>query len=145
MLFKTCVILGLAAIASTQKCAGSIDGGTSCSTYVSPANAEVNIAGTRNLYKRDASAKKKYMQAFPYGFWELATSGEENLCGIRALVYSLQHQMPGLEHIFDEHEMQNLAYTGPVDGIVWISHQDNHYEGLAPATAEGYRKHKEEC
>ncbi|TLS27445.1 hypothetical protein PpBr36_05467 [Pyricularia pennisetigena] len=110
MLLIKVLVLGFAAVASAH--CSSPDGGTSCGSHVSAASSAAKSAVTKMLSKRDQSAMELYKEMFPNGASRISTSGEGLLCGLRALLSSLEAQMPDLKPFPDVEQMHAFANYG---------------------------------
>ncbi|TLD20712.1 hypothetical protein PspLS_08679 [Pyricularia sp. CBS 133598] len=110
MLLKKIIILGLTAVASAHY-EGST-GDHTCGNNVKAANPEVNSADKKTLFRRDSGAMEEYWARFPYGTVKIPTSGEGQLCGIRAILSSLEIQMPELAPFLTVEEMREFANSG---------------------------------
>ncbi|KAI6376276.1 hypothetical protein MCOR31_001729 [Pyricularia oryzae] len=112
MLLEKGIILGLAA--ASAQCAGS---GAACSVDAAGVRGasikDANVPGAgATLLKRDRNAMRQYYERFPYGTISIPTSGQGQLCGIRAVLSSLEAQMPELGPFYSVEEMRDFANTG---------------------------------
>ncbi|KAH8890526.1 hypothetical protein GQ53DRAFT_842260 [Thozetella sp. PMI_491] len=73
---------------------------------------KVHATGSTGEIHGDGTAMEKFLQRFPSGYQRIPTSGEQNLCGLRALIGSMDAQ--GFARVPTLSDLQDIATSTPM-------------------------------